>query len=185
MKATKVKSYESILQVQGDIGGLFVSFMKNFQTCRMQETAQKQIQHLCNSHTWGIAASQRVVTAVQLFLDLLAKQPATQASMCDICVLLEAEKDRGTRQFLGCLQRKLVAQWLRSQALLCVIHGTRLKQGATPVLASAIDTIMERHRNQLIGTLNHIRDEYHPNDLQWGVLGHAAEFLVSQRGLHP
>ena len=43
---------------------------------------------------------------------------------------------------------------------------------------------MERHRNQLIGTLNQIR-EYHPNDLQWGVLGHAAEFLVSQGGLHP
>jgi hypothetical protein len=151
----------------------------------MQETAQKQIQHLCNFHTWGIAASHRVVTAVQLFLDLLAKQPATQASMCDICVLLQAEEDRRIREFLGCLQHELVAQWLRSQAVLCVIYGTRLKQGATPVLASATDTIMERHGNQLIETQNHIRDEYHPSDPQWGALGHATEFLVSQRGLHP
>jgi hypothetical protein len=86
MKAAKIKNYESILQVLGDTGCLFCSFMKTFQTCLMQETAQKQIQHLCNFHTWGIAASHRVVIAVQLFRDLLAKQPATQASMCDIYV---------------------------------------------------------------------------------------------------
>ncbi|MGA7318565.1 MAG: hypothetical protein WBX22_31880 [Silvibacterium sp.] len=162
MMATTIKNYESILQVLGDTGCPFCSFMKNFQTSLMQETAQKQIEHFCNFHTWGIAATQRVASAVQLFLDLLAKQPASQASVCDICVLLRAEEDRRIREFLGCLQHKLVAQWMRSQAVLCVIHGTRLKQGASPVLAPVIDTIMERHRNQLIETLNHIRDEYKP-----------------------
>jgi hypothetical protein len=185
MKAKTIKNHESILQVLGETGCPFCSFMKNFQASLMQEPGQKRIQHLCNFHTWGIAASQRSVPAVQLFLNLLAKQSDPYVSMCEICVLLQVEEDRRIREFLGCLHHRLVTQWLRSQAVLCVIHGTKLKQDAPPVVASAIDTIMERHRNQLIETLNRIRDEYHPDDPQWGVLGHAAEFLVSQRGLHP
>jgi hypothetical protein len=32
--------------------------------------------------------------------------------------------------------------------------------------------------------LTHLRDEYQPDAAKWGVLGHVAEFLVSQRGLH-
>jgi hypothetical protein len=184
MKATKVKNYESILQVLGESGCPFCGYMKNFQASLMQEPGQKQIQHLCNFHTWGIAASQKVMSALQLFLDLLAKTPASQTSICDICMLLQVEEDRRIREFLGCIQNKLVSQWLRSQAVLCMNHGTKLKQGASPVLASSIDAILERRRNELAETLNRIRDEYDPNTPQWGALGHAAEFLVSQRGLH-
>jgi hypothetical protein len=35
-------------------------------------------------------------------------------------------------------------------------------------------------------TMNYIRlrDQYQPDTAKWGVLGHAMEFLVSQRGLH-
>lgn len=185
MKAVKVKSYESILQVLGEPGCPFCSYMKNFQASLMQEPGQKEIQHLCSFHTWGIAASQRVLSAVQLFLDLLAKESTAQSSLCDVCMLLQVEEDRRIREFLTCLQHKLVAQWLRSQAVLCLVHGTKLKLSAPPVLASAIDTIVNRHRTQLIEALNRIRDEYHPDNPQWGALGHAAEFLVSQRGLHP
>lgn len=185
MKATRTRGYESILQVLGDSGCPFCGFMKNFQTTLLQEPTQKQIQHLCNFHTWGIAATQQAASAVQLFLDLLAKQPTGQDSKCDICMLLHMEEDRRMREFLGCIRHRLVAQWLRSQPALCIIHGTRLKERASPALASAVDTIMERHRNHLIETLSRMRDEYHSENPQWGVLGHAAEFLVSQRGLHP
>jgi transglutaminase-like putative cysteine protease len=38
--------------------------------------------------------------------------------------------------------------------------------------------------DRLIEILNRIRDEYRPDDPRWGVPGHAAEFLVSQRGFH-
>src|SRR6202035_5205682 len=35
-------------------------------------------------------------------------------------------------------------------------------------------------------TMNYIRlrDQYQPDTAKWGVLGHAAEFLVSKRGFH-
>ena len=43
---------------------------------------------------------------------------------------------------------------------------------------------MERYRNRLIDELTRLRDECQPDKARWGLLGHAAEFLVSQRGLH-
>ena len=185
MRTNKIINYESILQVLGETGCPFCRFMKNFQAALLQDPTQKEIHHLCNFHTWGIAATQRAPFAAGLFVNLLAKQSdAPPASPCDICILLQIEEDRRIREFLGCAQHKLVVQWLRSRAALCMIHGTKLKQGASPVIASTIGAVMERYRNRLAEDLSRLRDEYQPDSAEWGLLGHAAEFLVSQRGLH-
>jgi len=74
---------------------------------------------------------------------------------------------------------------LRSQAALCMIHGTKLRQSASPVIASTIGAVMERYRSRLAEDLARLRDQYQPDSAEWGLLGHAAEFLASQRGLHP
>lgn len=186
MRTNKIINYESILQVLGESGCPFCRFMKNFQAALLQDPKQKEIHHLCNFHTWGIAATQRAPFAAGLFADLLAKQSdAPPASPCDICILLQLEEDRRIREFLGCAQHKLVVQWLRSQAALCMIHGTKLKQGASPVIASTIGAVMERYRTRLAEDLTRLRDEYQIESAEWGLLGHAAEFLASQRGLHP
>ena len=186
MRTNKILNYESVLQVLGEGGCPFCRFMKNYQSALMQDPKEKEIHHLCNFHTWGLAATQSAATAAQLFLNLMAKQGVdSAASSCDICVLLEIEEERRIREFISCLNHKLVAQWLRSQAVLCLIHGTKLKQGAPLVMASAIGTIMERYRSRLVEDLARLRDEYQPDSSQWGLLGHVAEFLVSQRGLHP
>jgi hypothetical protein len=52
------------------------------------------------------------------------------------------------------------------------------------VLAARIDTIIENYRQQLAQELEHLRDEKELDRAGWGALGRAAEFLVSQRGLH-
>jgi hypothetical protein len=159
--------------------------MKNFQAALLQEPSEKDIHHLCNFHAWGLAATQRAASAAQLFLNLLAKQADVPSpSPCDICIILEIEEERRIREFNSCLNHKLVAQWLRSQSVLCIVHGTKLKHGVPPVIASNIGAIMERYRNQLVEGLTRLRDDYQPDTAQWGLLGHAAEFLVSQRGLH-
>ena len=186
MRTNKIINYESILQVLGETGCPFCRFMKNFQAALLQDPTQKEIYHLCNFHTWGIAATQRAPFAAGLFVNLLAKQSdAPLASPCDICILLQIEEDRRIREFLGCAQHKLVVQWLHSQAALCMIHGTKLKQGASPVIASTIGAVMERYRTRLAEDLSRLRDEYQSESAEWGLLGHAAEFLASQRGLHP
>jgi hypothetical protein len=185
MRANKIVNYESILQVLGEAGCPFCRFMKNFQAALLQDPTEKDIHHLCSFHTWGLAATQRAASAADVFLNLLAKQPDTHpASLCDVCVLLQIEEDRRVREFIGCAQQKLVVQWLRSQAVVCLIHGAKLKQGAPPVLASAISAVMERFRKELVEELTRLRDEYQPDTAKWGVLGQVAEFLVSQRGLH-
>jgi hypothetical protein len=39
-------------------------------------------------------------------------------------------------------------------------------------------------RKQLIEGLERLRDDYKSDTANWGLLGHAAEFLASQRGPH-
>jgi len=73
MRAHKVLNYESILQVLGEAGCLFCRFMKNFQTALLQEP-EKEVHHLCNFHTWGLAATQQAVSAAEDFIALLAEQ---------------------------------------------------------------------------------------------------------------
>jgi hypothetical protein len=185
MRANKVMNYESILQVLQESGCPFCRFMKDYQASLLQELGSKDIHHLCNFHTWGLAASQRASSAADLFLGLLHKQSApASGDPCDICTLLQEEEDLRIREFISCLRNKRVAQWLRSQAVLCMIHGAKLKRDVPPVIASMIGAILENYRTQLVKDLTRLGDVPQPDAARWGLLGHAAEFLASQRGLH-
>lgn len=184
MRANKILNYESILQVLDHTGCPFCRFMKNFQAALLQDPTVKVIHHLCNFHAWGIAASQQAASAAGVFLDLLAARSDPIPYSCDICTLLQLEEDRRIREFIGCAHHKLVEQWMRSQAVLCIIHGNKLKAGAHPLFASTINSILEKNRETLIEEITHLQDDYQHDTAAWGALGHAAEFLVSQRGLH-
>lgn len=52
------------------------------------------------------------------------------------------------------------------------------------MLAARVDAIIENYRQQIAEELHHLRNELERDRAGWGVLGRAAEFLVSQRGLH-
>lgn len=185
MRTNKVLNYESILQVLDESGCPFCRFMKNFQAALLQDQTVQDIHHLCNFHTWGLAASLQAAFAANLFLHLIERQlDYPPGSPCDICVLLQLEEDRRIREFIGCVHQKLVEQWMRSRAVFCMIHAAKLKNSAPPVFASTIRSIVEKYREHLLKELTCLRDEYQPDTARWGVLGHAAEFMVSQRGLH-
>src|SRR5580704_3154244 len=59
MRANKVMNYTSILQVLGESGCPFCRFMKDVQAAALQTPGRTKINHLCNFHTWGLAAMQR------------------------------------------------------------------------------------------------------------------------------
>lgn len=184
MRAHKVVNYKPILQVLGEAGCPFCRFMKNYQTSLLQEPG-REILHLCNFHAWGLAATQEATSAAKCFITLLQDQPVEASSLfCSICVLLQEEEDFRIREFVVCIEHKLVAQWLRSQAVLCMVHGAKLKRNASPIFTAAINAIMERYRRQLVDELTRLRREHLPDAERWGVLGRAAEFMVLQRGLH-
>jgi len=184
MRAHKVVNYESILQVLGEAGCPFCRFMKNVQTALLQEPG-REIHQLCNFHTWGLAATQEAVSAAEHFMALLQdRSGGIPSSSCTICTLLQEEEDFRIREFISYTEHKLVAQWLRSQAVLCTVHGAKLRQGAPPVVVATVNAIMERCRRQLVEDLRRLQSEYLADAERWGVLGRAAEFMVSQRGLH-
>lgn len=178
--------YQSILDVLRETGCPFCRFLKDYQAAHLQNQMSRNITHLCSFHTWALAAVQNALTTAQLFLDLMERTPLTseEHSACDICSELAAEEDRRIREFVSCIHRTDVGDWLRTNAVLCVPHGARLRRLVQPVVAAHIDTILEKHRRQLVQELETLRDSPQADRPGWGSLGRAAEFLVSQRGLH-
>jgi hypothetical protein len=178
--------YESILDVLQESGCPFCRFLKEYQAARLQNRPEKETHRLCNFHTWGLAAVQNALTAAQVFIKLV-DEPAPvskEVTACDICSEIVAEEDRRIREFVSCIHRTDVSDWLRANPVLCIPHGFKLRRQVSPVLAARIDTIIENYRQQLAQELEHLRDEKELDRAGWGALGRAAEFLVSQRGLH-
>ena len=134
----------------------------------------------------GLAAVQNAPAAAQVFIKLVDEPPplSVAESECDVCRGVLAEEDLRLREFVSCIARADVAHWLRDSAVLCIPHGAKLRSQVQPVVAVRIDAIVESCRRQLAQELHHLRDEPDPDRTGWGAIGRAAEFLVSQRGLH-
>ena len=178
--------YQSILDVLDEHGCPFCRFLKEYQAARLQNHPKESIRRLCNFHAWGLAAVQNAPAAAQVFIRLV-DEPAEDSkadSRCDVCREVLAEEDLRLREFVSCLARNDVSQWLRGSAALCIPHGMKLRGQVPPVLAARIDMIIENYRRQLAQELRHLRDEPEQDRAGWGALGRVAEFLVSQRGLH-
>jgi hypothetical protein len=184
MRANKIMDYHSMLQVLSEPGCPFCRFMKNYQAALLQEPADKEVHHLCSFHTWGLAATQRATSAASLLSTLLASSIGPEIGPpCDLCTLLQMEEDRRIREFVSLINHKLVAQWFRETPILCVPHGTKLKLALPQTSALRVASILEAYRTNLVNELERLQQQLNPDAAKWGVLGHAAEFLISQRGL--
>jgi hypothetical protein len=178
--------YQSILEALPGSGCPFCRFLKEYQAARLQKHSEQEIRRLCNFHTWGLAAVQNALTAAEVFLNLVERTAAEVGSetSCDICHDVTAEEDRRIREFVGCIHRTSVSDWLRKDAVLCIPHGAKLRRQVQPVVAARIDSIIENYRRQLMQELDILRNTPEADRAGWGSLGRAAEFLISQRGLH-
>jgi hypothetical protein len=177
-------SYQSIAQALPEPGCPFCRFLKEYQTARLQNHPKESIHRLCNFHTWGLAAVQDAPAAAQVFIKLVGEPDFLSKAECDICREVLAEEDLRICELVSCLSRTDVSDWLRSSAVLCIPHGEKLRRQVPPVLADRVDAIIENYRRQLARDLQQLRDEPEQDRAGWGALGRAAEFLVSQRGLH-
>jgi hypothetical protein len=177
--------YQSILQVLHEPGCPFCRFLKEFQTSRLQNRSEVETHRLCNFHAWGLAAVQDAPIAAQAFIGILNEPQANAngAQSCNVCDEVSVEEDLRMRELATCLHRPDVADWLRTEATLCIPHATKLRRQLPPVLASRLDAMVQNYRQQLKQELDQLRDEPSQDRSGWGALGRAAEFLVSQRGL--
>jgi hypothetical protein len=139
-----------------------------------------------NFHAWGLAAVQNALAAAQVFIKLV-DEPAELSkadSGCGICREVLAEEDLRISELVSCLSRADVSDWLRTTAVLCIPHGLKLRRQVPPVLSCSNRCHHRELSPAVAEELQHLRDEPEPDRTGWGALGRAAEFLVSQRGLH-
>jgi hypothetical protein len=177
---------QSLEEVLHEPGCCLCRFLKDYQAIHLQEDSANEIRHLCNFHTWGLAAVQDAPTAADIFIRLLVNDavPSPNAKPdCDVCRKVGAEEDLRIRELVTLLGKPQVQHWLRTEAVFCIPHGKKLRQKVSLVLAPRIDTIIENYREQLNDELLQLRNDPGPGRAGWGALGRAAEFLAAQRGL--
>jgi hypothetical protein len=184
MRAHKVLNYELILQVLGEPGCPFCRFMKNFQTALLQDP-EREVHYLCNFHTWGHAATQHAVSAAEHFLSLLREQSGeVPGFFLHYLHLIKRKKIFESANLSATASISSLHNGYDRHAVLCMVRGAKLKYGAPQIVVSAINAIMERCRRQLVEDLTRLHTVSLPDAERWGVLGRAAELMVSQRGLH-
>lgn len=184
MRAHEVKEYDSVLQALSEPGCPICAFLKNAQTKFLQEESTNEIRQLCNAHAWGVAAVRQTETAAKIFLSLLEARSDDGTRECSICLHLEQEEILRIQELISTLPRRPVVDWMKKHGVLCLPHGSRLREEA-PVSAHAlIDLVLERRISELRTALTHLISEAaHGSAGQSGALGRAAEYLVAQRGL--
>ncbi len=181
--------YHSILPAMQEPGCPFCRLLKEFQTECLQTKTEANLYCLCNFHAWGLAAVQDAPEAAVIFMKLLNDMavPSDAGTGCDICREIAEEEDLRIREFVSSMQCAAVVEWFQTKPALCIPHGMKLRPKLPPTMASQIDSMMQRYRQQLYIELEHLRDEWDPehNRIGWGAVGHAAEYLVAHRGLRP
>jgi hypothetical protein len=162
--------------------------LKEFQTNLVGNLQPSACTNFCNLHAWFIANSASAKTAATIFLAAVVdadwNASAPGSSNCDMCERIRIEKEARIKEMAQELDRPALRDWLRGQGMFCVRHGRELTAQLTGSLRKTLEETMMRNTielsQKLTEFLNHAKAGDHAGG---GVLGHAAEFLVAQRGI--
>ena len=160
--------------------------LKEFQSVLAEKVQVHAELHLCNFHTWLLARTAPAKGAAAVYLKLLEKSPAGKiaVSNCDFCQRILEQEKLQVRDLMKQMQRSIFAQWLKSQGSLCLNHSHKLQENAPLKTRRLVAEIVERARAELKQELGDFLEHTKQGDhTGGGILGRAAEFLVSQRGL--
>ena len=160
--------------------------LKEFQSALAEKVQVHADLHLCNFHTWLLARSAPAKGAAVVYLKLLEEPPFAKVgtSDCDFCQrILEKEKLQ-LQDFVNQMHRAMFVQSMKSQGSLCLNHSQKLQNYAPLKMRALIVEIVERTRAELREELGEFLEHTKQGDHSGGgILGRAAEFIVSQRGL--
>ena len=160
--------------------------LKEFQSALAEKIHVCDDLSLCNFHVWLLARAAPAKGAAAFYLKLLEDSSVVRvgASDCDFCQKILAQEKLQLRDLVKQMQRAIFVQWMKSQGSVCLSHSRKLQDHAPLKMRPLVDAIVERTRTELkqeIGDfLEHTKQGDHTGG---GILGRAAEFLVSQRGL--
>ena len=164
------------------------AFLKNDQAALLRgELRPDEVTALCNFHAWALAAAVDRNSVAQAFLNVLKHEPSKDrdsADQCWACSHLVQREVIHIKELIRQMNGGIVLDWMKQQGTFCRLHANHLRQLAPARLHSTIDEIVERSARALQTDLeNLLRRTDSGMGTGGGVLGRAAEFLVSQRGV--
>jgi hypothetical protein len=187
MRLSKPVDLHRISQALGKGSCPICAFLRNEQSALLKGGLPPgEVTDLCNFHAWALAAAVDSRNAAEVLLNVLG-QPVRQAEhSCSFCSRLKEEEIIQLKDLVTQMSRGLITEWMRQQGTLCRSHAEHLRQLAPVKLHEIIDDVIGRTIADVKSGLEHLLGADGKGDRAGsGVLGRAAEFLTSQRGIHP
>jgi hypothetical protein len=187
MKATSPKN-EPLEIAQALTKGMcpVCAVLLHFQNSMAERMLPNGTDHLCNHHAWLAAKMAPAENAAATFRRMLQSQAAEAKAEdeCDMCRQVRHEEELQLRELATLLNRKTVLDWMSQQGSICFRHAAQLKDKLPLRLQAVLAGILARTLEDLDQELSAFHERVQRGDRSgYGVLGRAAEILVSQRGV--
>jgi hypothetical protein len=138
---------------------------------------------LCNFHAWALAKSAPAVSAANIFLSAL-RQAARGENACSFCARLSEIESHSIAALRQLLTQQRDKEWMHRFGRLCLAHARDLERLVGDPEKDSIREIVQRIQEELDSELaTFLQNSSATDSSGGGVLGRAAEFLASQRGL--
>jgi Mn-dependent DtxR family transcriptional regulator len=158
--------------------------LKNLQATALRNVTSAEVVGLCNFHAWALAAAVDLARVAEVFLKLLDSADPAHPVTCSICARIREEEEQRLKELVDKMLGNNLRNWLVEQGSICLPHSEKLLRVAPVKLRPSIEKLIARRRADLSKELEEVRDQARLGEHRGGgVLGHAAEFLVSQRGV--
>ena len=157
--------------------------LKKCQSDLLAGDALADARGICNFHAWALAKSAPAVSAAGVFLSAL-RETARSENACSFCGRLSEMESQSIAALKQLLTQSKDKEWMNLYGRLCLAHALELEKLVGDQEKKAIREIVQRIREELDRELaSLLRNSSAADSSGGGVLGRAAEFLASQRGL--
>ena len=188
MKTAKATPTEGIPQALAKGHCPVCAILAEFQNHLLETADAAEIGRLCNYHAWALAKAARADLAARIFLHLVERSQdslvSSEESNCDFCEKIHREETTRMEEMAHQFRRSTIRDWMNIQGSVCLMHANKLGELFPADLRDLVSHIVNRNRvelkEELTALLEHLT---HGDRTGWGVLGRAAEFLTSQRGI--
>ena len=157
--------------------------LKKCQSGLLGGDAVAEAPSLCNFHAWALAKSTPCGSAARVFLSVLHRADREEGP-CPFCARLKEVECQSLSALKQLLAQPKDREWMHRYGRLCQGHAMELERLVGDEDKKAIREILQRIREELDRELaSLLRNSSACDSSGGGVLGRAAEFLASQRGL--
>jgi hypothetical protein len=164
------------------------AILAEFQSHLLETADPAAMVRMCNYHAWALAKAAPADLAARVLLRLVERSPvslgSSEASNCEFCEKIHREEATRMEEMANHFRRSTIRDWMNVQGSVCLMHANKLGEALPADLRDLLSHIVNRNRvelkQELTALLEHLT---HGDRTGWGVLGRAAEFLTSQRGI--